>query len=79
MTALLAIIKTQVEDLNKGKDEVVALNTGEFDSLNQDLEQGMIKFLFGTPEVWVKNEKWCSLLRTEIYRKKTRCVPKWSV
>ena len=86
VTPLLAIIETQVEELNS-KNGITAVNLGNVndENLESHVRNGSYNFLLGTPEVWFKNEKWLQIIRTETYKEKVlfiaadeaHCVPKW--
>ena len=58
VTPLLAIIETQVEELNS-KNGITAVNLGNVndENLESHVRNGSYNFLLGTPEVWIKNEK----------------------
>ena len=86
VTPLLAVIEMQVEELNL-KNGVKAVNLGNVsdEKLKTHVRNGSYNFSLGTPEVWIKNEKWLQIIRTDAYRKKmlfiatdeAHCVPKW--
>ena len=86
VTPLLAIIESQVEEL-KLKNGIKAVNLENVSDvkLETDVRNGSCNFLFETPEVWIKHEKWLQIIETDTYRKKVlfiaadeaHCVSKW--
>ena len=86
VTPLLAIIESQVEELNL-KNGIKTVNLGNVIDvkLETHVGNGSYNFLLGTPEVWIKHEKWLQIIGTDTYKKKVlfitadeaHCVPKW--
>ena len=86
VTPLLAIIESKVEELNL-KNGIKALNLGNVSDvkLETHVRNGSCNFRLGTPEVWIKYEKWLQIIGTDTYRKKVlfiaadeaHCVSKW--
>ena len=72
VTPLLAIIETQVEELNlKISIKAVNLRYVSDEKLETHVSQN---FSFGdAPEVWIKNEKWLQIIKTDSYKKKVHC------
>ena len=85
VTPLVSIIKTQVEELQSIGIKAVNLANEELDA--KEVEEGKFNMLFATPETWIKDEKWCAMLKSDYYRSATllivadeaHCVPRWLV
>ena len=73
VTPLLAIIESQVEELNL-KNGIKTVNLGNVIDvkLETHVGNGSDNFLLGTPEVWIKHEKLLQIIGTDTYKKK--CV-----
>ena len=71
VTPLLAIIESQVEELNL-KNGIKAVNLGNVSDvkLETHVRNGSCNFLLGTPEVWIKHEKWASDHRNRYVQEK---------
>ena len=86
VTPLLAIIESQVEEQNL-KNGTKAVNFGNVNDvkLETHVRNGSCNFLFETPQVWIKHEKWLQIIVTDTYRKKVlfivadeaHCVSNW--
>ena len=63
VTPLLAIIESQVEELNL-KNGIKAVNLGNVCDvkLETHVRNSSCNFLFETPEVWIKHEKWLQII-----------------
>ena len=83
VTPLVAIIiETQILELqNLG---VKAINLADDETENK-VKSGQYSIRFGTPETWIKQEKWHYMLTSELFQKKTliivadeaHCSPQW--
>ena len=69
VTPLLAIIETQVEELNL-KISIKTVNLGNVS--DEELETHVSqKVSFGdAPEVWIKNKKWLQIIKKQIRTRK---------
>ena len=88
VTLLVTIIETQilepqnlgVKAINLAADEINVNNETE-----NKIKSGQYSILFGTPETWIKQEKWYYMLISELFQKKTliivedeaHCLPQW--
>ena len=86
VTPLLSIINDQVDSLVKLGVPAINLSLVENESNEEkQLLTGEYQIIYGTPEAWIKQEKWTQLLKTEVYRSKVlllvadeaHCAPKW--
>ena len=64
VTPLLSIIESQVEEL-KLKNLAVNLENVSDVKLETHVRNGSCNFLFRTPEVWIKHEKWLQIIGTD--------------
>ena len=88
VTPLVAIIKTQILELQNLGVKAINLADDEINVNNETenkIKLGQYSILFGTPETWIKQEKWYHMLTSELFRKKTliivvdeaHCSPQW--
>ena len=88
VTPLVAIIKTQILELQSLGVKAINLADDEFnvdDDTENKIKLGQYSILLGTPETWIKQEKWYHMLTSELFRKKTliivadeaHCLPQW--
>ena len=88
VTPLVAIIETQILELQNLGVKAINLADDEInvnDEIENKIKSGQYSILFGTPETWIKQEKWHSMLKSELFQKKTliivadkaHCSPQW--
>ena len=69
ISPLVNLMKDQVENLKKLGISVVSLSDIK-DGDAIALEEGRFRVVYGTPEAWLKNERWRRMLSSEIYAAK---------
>ncbi len=83
ISPLLVIMDLQTNMLNSIGIAACCLHDESVDI--NDLSAGKFQVIFGTPEAWVKTDKWRQLLGSTIYQDRVlllvadeaHCVPKW--
>ena len=86
VTPLLSIMETQIKELtNLGVPAVNLSDVEENTLIEKEVKEGKFRILFGTPETWIRQEKWYSMLQTTIYQERVlavvadeaHCLPQW--
>ena len=88
VTPLVAMIETQILELQNPGVKTINLADDEInvnDETENKIKSGQYSILFGTPETWIKQEKWYHMLTSELLEKKTliivadeaHCSPQW--
>ena len=78
---ILELQNLGVKAINFADDEINVNDETE----NKILKVRAIFYFFGTPETWIKEEKWYYMLTSELFQKKTliivageaHCSPQW--
>lgn len=68
ISPLLNLIKDQVNHLNSLGISAISISDIEDESVKQDIEQGKFSLVYGTPEAWLTNERWRSMLQNKIQK-----------
>lgn len=66
VSPLIRLMKDQVSKLKGLGVQAVSLSDIK-DEENQDLEKGRYSVVYGTPEEWLYNRRWRSMLSSDIY------------
>ena len=69
VSPLLILVDDQVEYL-RGKGVTVASISSCTEEEATVIEKGKISVVFGSPEAWIQNERWRSMLGNSVYSKK---------
>ena len=72
MSPLLTLVDDQVEYL-RGKGVTAASISSCTEEVVTVIEKRKISVVFGSPEAWIQNERWRSMLGNSVYFKKL-CV-----
>ena len=73
LTPLVAIIETQILELQNLGVKTINLADDEInvsDETENKIKLGQYSILFGTPETWIKQEKWYYMLTSELFQRK---------
>ena len=77
VTPLVAIIETQISELQNVGVTAINLSYDEInvnDETEKKIKSGQYSILSGTPETWIKQEKWYHMLTSELFQKKTLII-----
>ena len=77
MTPLVAIIEMQILELQNLGVKAINLADDEInvnDETENKMKSGQYFIIFGTPETWIKQEKWYYMLTSELFQKKTLII-----
>ena len=74
VSPLLSLIADQVKKLQTLGITAVSLSDIKDEKQIRMVEEGALSVVYGTPECFLKNERWRSMLSNEIFRKRTCAV-----
>jgi superfamily II DNA helicase RecQ len=74
VSPLLSLIADQVKKLQTLGITAVSLSDIKDEKQIRMVEEGAFSVVYGTPECFLKNERWRSMLSNEIFRKRTCAV-----
>jgi len=72
VSPLLNLIKEQVRFLNSLHINISAISVSDIESEDERIkvEQGEYSIVYGTPEAWLQNERWRTMLSNVVYSRK---------
>ena len=73
VSSLVNLMKDQVENLQKLGIPAVSLSDVK-DGEARAIKEGRFKAVYGTPEVWLKVERWRKMLSSEMYSSKVCAI-----
>lgn len=83
ISPLLVIMDLQAKTLNSVGIPACCLHDVSLNA--EDISGGKFRVIFGTPEAWVKTDKWRKMLRSSMFQERVlllvadeaHCIPKW--
>ena len=74
ISPLNSLIKDQVLRLNSLGITAISLAEIATEEQTKEVKNGKYSIVFGSPEVWLGDEKWRKVAMSELYRKSVRAV-----
>ena len=74
MSLLLNLIKDQVSHLKKLGLTAINISDIEQEEEKRQLEEGLYRIVYGTPEAWLLNTRWRDMLKSLTYSAKVCAV-----